>query len=477
MGHFSYSCQLSGIPITSGAKCAILPILPSSNVKYLIESDKKGKQIGKPTFLSNDGHHVLYTELFFPIFGEYDEYGGLENIVKDDNTAILEEYYSLSIEGIVKILTCGRRDDLISEDKKMHRYSNGHGFYDANNPRHEDLLRASLVWYRTELYQELAKPYKENSYNINDLDIGIPALLKKLGFKQGKVNKKKERYNIPFTKDGLTIYSDGNWINIPKQSVYSLKQLKKYCQSQGVEIDITEVDKSYNEQVYEILLPTAKDYNSSNRWIGDRIRHLLLDNRQYVSSTENYIDNIILELNIILLYFKVKISKFKNNTINDDVILLKSIIDDYDISIEELINENEFLKTEELSNIDLNNLTLENCEFIFNHIKEITTKLKDNKDNEIKFTNINHFYFYKIQQGMKEGKKLMFNNIIDWHNVVRFYYPLGKYLAPIGTSCQDGDYRATMRFATVLKDTMDNIWKERVDSGYEDDEDLNEDDE
>lgn len=476
MGHFSYSCQLSGIPITSGAKCAILPILPNSSIKYLIENDKKGKQIGKPTFLSNDGHNVLYYELFFPIFGEYDEYGGLENIVKDDNTAILEEYYSLSIEGIVKILTCGRRDDLISEREEMHRYSDGHGFYDANNPRHEDLLRASLVWYRTELYQELAKPYKENSYNINDLDIGIPALLEKLGFKQGKVDKKKERYNIPFTKDSLTIYSDGNWINIPKQHVYSLKQLKKYCQSEGVEIDITDVDKPYYEQVYEILLPTAKDYNSSDRWVGDRVRNLLLDNRRYVSSADDYIGEIKLELNIILLYLKNEISKLKNEEIpKSDIELLKSIMDDYDINISEMIIENKFLKIEQLSNIDLNNLTLENCEFLFNHIKEIVNKLKN--DDNIKFTNISHFYFYKIQQGMKEGKKLMFNNIIDWHNVVRFYYPLGKYLAPIGTSCQDGDYNATMRFANAVKDTMDIIWKERIDSGYEDEEDLNEDDE
>ncbi len=34
MGHFSYTCQLSGLPITSGVQCAIIPMVPPSEMGF-----------------------------------------------------------------------------------------------------------------------------------------------------------------------------------------------------------------------------------------------------------------------------------------------------------------------------------------------------------------------------------------------------------------------------------------------------------
>ncbi len=52
--------------------------------------------------VSNCGEHSLYEVVTLPIYGQLDSYGRLENIVKDANTEILENYYKKTIEVIAE---------------------------------------------------------------------------------------------------------------------------------------------------------------------------------------------------------------------------------------------------------------------------------------------------------------------------------------------------------------------------------------
>lgn len=43
-----------------------------------------------------------------PIFGQYDDYGALEEIEENENTRIIEQYFGIKIEHFIKIIRCGR---------------------------------------------------------------------------------------------------------------------------------------------------------------------------------------------------------------------------------------------------------------------------------------------------------------------------------------------------------------------------------
>lgn len=109
MGHFSHCCKLSGLPITGGTPAVLIVMKPVDNLYD--NSEERLKKFGSTYMCSNEGTRLKYSPIWFPIKGEYDSYGRLENIIKDDNTAILEKYYDLTIEQIMDIVCSGRKDD------------------------------------------------------------------------------------------------------------------------------------------------------------------------------------------------------------------------------------------------------------------------------------------------------------------------------------------------------------------------------
>ncbi len=87
MGSFNGACSVSNISIGSGDPVVFIPL----------EVVKHRNKIG-------DGNHMLiYSHCFYapatmPIFGTYDDYGGLENIEKDANLKIIEKYFDISFD-------------------------------------------------------------------------------------------------------------------------------------------------------------------------------------------------------------------------------------------------------------------------------------------------------------------------------------------------------------------------------------------
>lgn len=109
MGHYSQSCKLTGLPITGGTSVALFPMKMST--RLYDNSEDNIRKYGKTSMVSNDGPRLKFIPCMFPILGKYDDYGGIDDIVEDDNTKVIEEYYGLTIKQVVDILTSGRKDD------------------------------------------------------------------------------------------------------------------------------------------------------------------------------------------------------------------------------------------------------------------------------------------------------------------------------------------------------------------------------
>lgn len=401
MGSFSYTCQLSGLPITSGTKCAILPMLPRDD--FYDNGEAHFRNYGKSMFCSNEGVNIFFNELAFPIFGKYDDYGGIEDIIHDDNTKCLEEYFEMSIEDICKIF-CD------SEKPK------------SKNPKLNLLSKTSLVWFHTDFYKKLASE-KSASWK-ESLDLGVRGILLKLGFKYNNTGK-QERYNQEYEKDGLKIYSDGNWINVSSQnSIYNFKQLQKYCKKNGVDIDISELDSmGYHEQIYEVILPYIKDLKGYDRWESDRAIHLLLGDEH-----------------------KIRMGGQSHNALQ--IKFLK-----HDIKSIEKGEQPMFYNYGKGKSIE--------------QLEKILIKLEKEVKKEIPEPSqyLAEYYFQKIKS---EKNSFLKKNIIDWHIVKSYYYPQGKYLYPIGVSPQDGDIKSLKIFNDVVSKTI-NEYMERCKIEYGDD--------
>lgn len=109
MGHFSYTCKLSGLPITGGDPAVLIVMKMRKNLYD--NGEESLRKYGSTSLVSNDGTQLKFQPVWFPIYCNYNDYGGGEDIKKDDNTKALEDYYGITIEQIIEIVTHGRKDD------------------------------------------------------------------------------------------------------------------------------------------------------------------------------------------------------------------------------------------------------------------------------------------------------------------------------------------------------------------------------
>lgn len=86
MGCWSVYCGISNITIGASEECAIVPLAPNKN------------------YFSSFGYHSWYLASP-PIWGKYNDYGGIEDIVEDDHTKIIESTFGVTIEEFCGHLT------------------------------------------------------------------------------------------------------------------------------------------------------------------------------------------------------------------------------------------------------------------------------------------------------------------------------------------------------------------------------------
>jgi len=169
MGHYSHNCKLSKLPITGGTPVVLFPMVMSN--KLYSNSEESLRKVGSTYMCSNDGNHLKFIPCFFPIRGNYDDYGGIEDIIEDDGTKVLEQYFNLTIQQIANIITCGRKDD--GYDSALDCIKDGtapdengkllgeEGHDDYKNPvykeRYKELIAVSGMWIHRGVYDKLTE--------------------------------------------------------------------------------------------------------------------------------------------------------------------------------------------------------------------------------------------------------------------------------------------------------------------------------
>lgn len=487
MGHFSHNCKLTGLPITDGTPVALFPMVMRKSLYD--NSEEHMRQFGSTYMCSNDGARLKYVPCMFPIIGDYDDYGGIENIVEDENTKAIEEYYGLTIQEVCNIITCGRKDDGYSESLKVIKkevvypsdwikgerhfdryqrvannpmpFGNGkypdsslggekpwtvirdgkrvpatkeeydndfkliHAHYkeyeewaktnpdvekDFGNPQYQerylDLIKISGMWVHGDVYKELTN----EAYGGWDdrLHLGTNGILESVGFTRLTEKGSHDRFNIQYEKDGLIINGDGTWIQVPNESIFRLKDLKKYCEKNGVSLDIEEADKKDKmEQIFDYVLPNCiKSFRPlAEDMTDEEIDELLADD-------ENGLTRSLLNL----LREKGKVDKK----------LLSDVLDSRGLSREQ---------------------------------KQIAYYFLNLEYDGYKISNpITNLYLNKASQGqLKE-------NLVKFWRFDTYMYDCGRFYDVVGTGPQDGERKSVMKVLNIAT----KILQESIDDFYED---------
>lgn len=185
MGCFNQMPFLSHIPLTAGAPAALIFMLPEG-----------------------DGHAVYHTDnykpVFLPVFGDYDDYGKIENVERDFNVACIEKFFGKDIDTIIREVD----DNLVGRDQ-----DDDEGFAAASNFRVYEKLVFTLEHraYWDALGASYEHTWYENGYATPYFLEDVLGLAEEE--KKGEDKRFNRMYCIPGV-NGYKIASDGTWSQI-----------------------------------------------------------------------------------------------------------------------------------------------------------------------------------------------------------------------------------------------------------------------
>lgn len=196
MGSWSVNCGISNIAITSGNECCIIPI------KW---SDRN--EIGKSL------------PFMLPIFGVYNDYGGMEDVVETENTKLIESSLGITIDEFVTFLVDGEytydREEASEVKKKLEK-----------NGNYKLVKDLRFMWVDKQVYDLMKVSHDEWYKGYHDL--GTRNMANLLGLKEMKDHKVKnydsKRFNIVYGKGDSIFYSDGKTLlSTENQFIWRIK--------------------------------------------------------------------------------------------------------------------------------------------------------------------------------------------------------------------------------------------------------------
>jgi hypothetical protein len=161
MGSWSVYCGISKIAITAGKQCVLLPLK--------INHDNEG--------------YLTHLPATLPIFGEYDDYGGIENITKDDNTQLIEEHFQITIEEFCDYLLNGKNTYNRSEVVPIHDKAN----------HLEELSSFMFMWIDRKVYDFMSTYLDEHAKGY--IHFGNPEFMTELGFEFIGIDENNKSYD------------------------------------------------------------------------------------------------------------------------------------------------------------------------------------------------------------------------------------------------------------------------------------------
>ena len=231
MGSWSVSCGISNIAITSGKECCIIPLKESI--------DEYGGYV--PTTL--------------PIFGKYDDYGGMEDIVQDENTKLIEKYFGIPISEFIQFLVDGEftynRREVAPIREKL-----------EENKKLEEISKWRFMWVDKQVYDFMSKSY--DKWQKGHHDFGTKVMLDLLGFTEVEnaeiKNYDPKRFNKKYQKGDLFVYSDGQTMLSEKnQFIYYTdnKYSSESSLSYYIEIpeDLKYIKDKVSHEIWRLMSP------------------------------------------------------------------------------------------------------------------------------------------------------------------------------------------------------------------------------
>lgn len=183
MGSWSVHCGISNIAITAGNECAVLPL-------------KKNR--------GGDGY-LPYVPACLPIFGNYNDYGSIEDITKCENTRLIEEHFGITIDEFVTFFVDGQHTYDREEASEVAEKLKANGRYD-------EVKDWKFMFIDRQVYDFMSSNLDKHSRGY--MDYGTPQMLELLGFTKVKGAKIKnydpKRFNQLWEKGKVKMYSDGN---------------------------------------------------------------------------------------------------------------------------------------------------------------------------------------------------------------------------------------------------------------------------
>jgi hypothetical protein len=204
MGSWSVYCGISQIAITSGQECVLLPL-------------KKDRL---------NGSYLPYLPATLPIFGKYDDYGGIEDIEKNANTEKIEEYFHCTIEEFCTFFTRGLiRDD--EDDFPMHLKTI------------TEFEKWKFMFIDRKVYDFMSTNVHKGYGGAGSLNFGNKQILELLGFTYVGESQESDfanesdaaakylasqikRYKYTWELNGEKFYSDGTWLHHKTGSIHNL---------------------------------------------------------------------------------------------------------------------------------------------------------------------------------------------------------------------------------------------------------------
>ena len=197
MGSWSVYCGISNISITAGHKCVFLPLKKNSSGEYL-----------------------PYIPATLPIFGEYDDYGGMKNIEHDENTKLIEDHFKCTIEEFCHFFCRG----IISNDEDD---------FPKFLKKVPELTKWEFMFIDRNVYDFMSTHAHKGYGGQGDLDFGRPEILELLGFTPVGKDDAEKRYKNVWEYQGVKFYSDGEWLHYKneknqEQAIYNFSDFAQY---------------------------------------------------------------------------------------------------------------------------------------------------------------------------------------------------------------------------------------------------------
>lgn len=257
MGSFNIAATCSNLSLGYGDDVLFFPLIPTYNYNAL----DNGVLLPHTSYLvSNELSCIFYKPFCLPIKGKYGDYGRIEDIVEDENTKYLEEFFDMTIKEFV---------DGIEERTLSHE----------DPEKHKILQSLSGMWENAVFYKNMINTYN-NKFNLaNESDISL-SNLKYLNF---KIDKNKDtgdkRYKIYIyhpTYPDFYGHSDGTWTNFfhkdkSLNSIYNIKSLFELIKKEGLDLkglkNISDFDTlSLYELKFKLFIEKDKNQPVKNKY-------------------------------------------------------------------------------------------------------------------------------------------------------------------------------------------------------------------